>query len=425
MKRLLPWLLGAALAHGVGCSRREPAPRPDDKPEPDASTTLVEAGAPPRVVPVAIDSSEIATPGRAVAAFAMDLHRVWRTDTIRRETTAALSPLSLAGGLALVDAGARGDTREELSHALHLSSRVTASDLLRLEGHGATGFAISRGQRAFLDPRLLPIEAPFRDALGDALAMTDFRDLEGARGGINRWVGSVTKQRITTLLPPGSLGEKTRLVLVDALAASAKWATPFDPAKTHAQSFTTLAGTVESLPMMVAESVQRFSSSGTYEAIDFACADREHALLVIAPRSGHFDEVDAALDLPGLDGILASLALGKVIFSMPRFQAILPATSVKSLLLAVGVERLFSERADLHGITRREDADLHVADALHAARIDVDESGAQVAAATGVVLDLPSPKASITLDRPFLFWLRNVRTGAPVVMGRFMGTSRR
>jgi len=46
---------------------------------------------------------------------------------------------------------------------------------------------------------------------------------------------------------------------------------------------------------------------------------------------------------------------------------------------------------------------------------------ARAAAATGVVIARPAPVPSISLDRPFLFWLRNVRTGTPIVMGRFMG----
>jgi serpin B len=357
-------------------------------------------------------------------AFALDLHHAWRADKARQGTTAALSPLSLAGALALVHTGARGETRDELARALHLSARVTGSDLLGLDSRGAAGFEMWRGQRVFVDKRL-PIEQSFRDELGGGLMPTDFRDTVSARSGINRWVEDVTRRRIIELLPPGSIDEKTRLVLVDALSASARWAAPFDPAKTHAQGFTTLDGAVVSVPMMVAESAQRFARSDSYDAIDFACADAEHALLVVAPAAGHFDEVDASLDLERLDRILASLVPGKVVFSMPRFRADLPATSLQSELRALGIERVFDDRANLKGITRSADAALHVADAIHAARIDVDESGAHVAAGTGVVVALPSPVPSMTLDRPFLFWLRNVRTGAPIMMGRFMGPAQR
>jgi serpin B len=109
---------------------------------------------------------------------------------------------------------------------------------------------------------------------------------------------------------------------------------------------------------------------------------------------------------------------------MPRIRAVLPAISVTTELRALGLARVFDERAELHGITRSADAKLFVADALHAASFDVDERSARAAAATGVVVALPAPVASITLDRPFLFWLRDVRTGAPILMGRSMGGAR-
>ena len=428
MKRLLAWFLAATVAHGTGCSRQEAPERRAPKRDSDAGTTVVDAGSPAPGPSLGVTTPEPATPERAVMAFAMDLHRVWRADKVRRGKTAVLSPLSLAGALALLREGARGETRDELDRALHLSSRVSASALVGLESRGAAGFEIWRGQRAFVDGRL-PLQPSFRAHLqahqGGSIAPADFRDPEGARTGINRWVEDVTHRRILQLLPPGSIGPKTRLILVDALSASARWASPFDPSKTRTQAFTALDGSVESVPMMVGESRQPFTHSDTYDAVDFACADQEHALLVVAPAPGHFDEIDASLDLARLDGIVASLVLQRVVVAMPRFQAALPATSLITELQALGLEHLFDESANLEGISSDPDAKLHVADALHAARIDVDESGARVAAATGVVIDLPSPKVSITLDRPFFFWLRNVRTGTPIVMGRYMGPSQR
>ena len=354
-------------------------------------------------------------------SFAMDVHRTWRADKARGGTTAALSPLSIAGALALLHAGARGETRDEIAHALHLSAGVTAADLLKLETRGAAGFEVSRGQRVFADGSLA-VTPEYRHALGATFASLDFRNPENARGQINRWTMTATRGHIPELLGPQTIDDRTRLVLVDALFAAARWATPFDPARTRPESFTTLGGAIESIPMMVAgTSTQRFARTETYDAVDLACADAEHALLIIAPASGRFDELDASLDLDGFDRIVASLVPGRVIVSMPRFRAALPATSLKAELQALGISRAFDAHANLEGITGDPAVHLHVANVLHAATIDVDESGARAAAATAVVIHLPAPLPSISLNRPFLFWLRNVRTGAPIVMGRFMG----
>ena len=420
--RLLPWALAALLA---GCSRQSPPRERDAEAETDAATTAAtgpaEASLPLPTTPVttpATTPAEAPTPGRAVLSFAMDIHRTWRADIERRETTAALSPLSIAGALALLHAGARGETRDELAHALHLSPGVSAADLLKLETRAAAGFEVSRGQRVFADGNLA-VTPDYRHAVGAAFASLDFRNPEHARGEINRWTMTTTRGHIPALLGPGSIDDRTRLVLVDALFAAARWATPFDPARTRPESFTTLGGAIESIPMMVADtSTHRFASTRAYDAVDLACADAEHALLIIAPTPGRFDEVDASLDLKGFDRIVASLGTGRVILSMPRFRAALPTTSLKSQLQALGISQAFDARANLEGITRGR---LNVDDVVHAATIDVDESGARAAAATALVLTPPAAPPSITLNRPFLFWLRNVRTGAPIVMGRFMG----
>ncbi|CAN5920199.1 serpin family protein [soil metagenome] len=421
MTRLLPWVLAALLA---GCSRQGPPRESDTDAGADAATTAAtvapEASAPRPPPPRT--PAEATTPGRAVMSFAMDVHRAWRADEARRGRTAALSPLSLAGGLALLHAGARGETRDELARALHLSAAVTAAELLKLETRSVAGFEVWRGQRIFADGRLT-ITPEYRNEVGAAFAPLDFRNAEHARGEINRWTAVATRRHIPELLRPGAIDDRTRLVLVDALAAAARWAAPFDPVRTRPQSFTTLGGALESLPMMVAESSQRFARSDAYDAVDLACADAEHALLIIAPAKGHFHELDASLDLEEFDRIVASLAPGRVVVSMPRFRAALPATSLAAELRALGIKQAFDERANLEGIARVSDAKLSVSDVVHAAMIDVDESGARAAAATAVVLAPPAPVPSITLDRPFLFWLRNVRTGAPIVMGRFMGGS--
>ncbi len=111
--RLLPWALAALLA---GCSRQGPPRERDSEAGTDAATTAAtgpaEASVPHPTTPTTTPT-EAPTLGRAVMSFAMDVHRTWRADKARRGTTATLSPLSIAGALALLHAGARGDRRDE------------------------------------------------------------------------------------------------------------------------------------------------------------------------------------------------------------------------------------------------------------------------------------------------------------------------
>ncbi|MBI3751652.1 MAG: hypothetical protein HY263_08375 [Chloroflexi bacterium] len=63
---------------------------------------------------------------------------------------------------------------------------------------------------------------------------------------------------------------------------------------------------------------------------------------------------------------------------------------------------------------------LYVSRVIHQANIDVDEKGTTASAATAVVMDAtaaPGDQVTLQVDRPFVFALRDVTTGAIVFLG--------
>ena len=61
---------------------------------------------------------------------------------------------------------------------------------------------------------------------------------------------------------------------------------------------------------------------------------------------------------------------------------------------------------------------LVVSAAIHKAFVSVDEEGTEAAAATGMVVTLESLPASVTVDRPFIFLIRDKPTGTVLFLGR-------
>ena len=65
---------------------------------------------------------------------------------------------------------------------------------------------------------------------------------------------------------------------------------------------------------------------------------------------------------------------------------------------------------------------LYIKKVIHQANIDVDEKGTVASAATAVMMGVgfgPPPKyVEFHVDRPFLFLIRDVPTGAILFMGR-------
>ena len=69
----------------------------------------------------------------------------------------------------------------------------------------------------------------------------------------------------------------------------------------------------------------------------------------------------------------------------------------------------------------------HISAVIHQANIGVDEKGTEAAAATAIGFDTggctgPAPGKAITLrlDHPFLFTLRDIKTGAILFIGRVL-----
>ena len=120
---------------------------------------------------------------------------------------------------------------------------------------------------------------------------------------------------------------------------------------------------------------------------------------------------------------------------MPRF-GVETRASLGTLLEALGMPLALTRGvADFSGIhVPKSHAEiLYISKVIHQANIDVNEEGTEAAAATAVIdvstgggcVGGPRPAKEITLrlDHPFLFFVRDLETGAVLFMGRVVDPS--
>ena len=92
------------------------------------------------------------------------------------------------------------------------------------------------------------------------------------------------------------------------------------------------------------------------------------------------------------------------------------------VLRSLGMELAFTPgHADFSGMTGSQD--LSISAVIHKAFADVNEEGTEAAAATAVVLARPSPVVQTVMfraDHPFLFLIRDTRTGSILFLGRMV-----
>ncbi len=90
------------------------------------------------------------------------------------------------------------------------------------------------------------------------------------------------------------------------------------------------------------------------------------------------------------------------------------------ILAALGMPTAFdADTADFSGMTAADR--LYIGAVIHQANIDVDEKGTEAAAATAVMMAASgalAPPVELTVDRPFIYALRDMETGAILFLGR-------
>jgi serpin B len=70
--------------------------------------------------------------------------------------------------------------------------------------------------------------------------------------------------------------------------------------------------------------------------------------------------------------------------------------------------------------------ELVISEVVHKAFVSVDEAGTEAAAATAVMMALtaaPAKPVEVTVDRPFVFAIRDIETGALLFVGRVVDPS--
>jgi serpin B len=111
---------------------------------------------------------------------------------------------------------------------------------------------------------------------------------------------------------------------------------------------------------------------------------------------------------------------------MPKFE-FESDFSLKQALSALGMAEAFSGSADFSGMTCNND--LFIGDVIHKAFVSVDENGTEAAAATAVMMVMSAPgpapeePVTVTIDRPCIFLIRDIETGAILFIGRVMNPS--
>jgi len=371
------------------------------------------------------------------AAAIVAANNQFAVDVLHQQSTdnSIFSPFSMSTALAMLDAGAAGQTDSELRNALHFTlpgdqtHAAYGALLASLDtGRSFGGYQLATADRLF-GQQGFPFTAGFLDTTKTdyqaELLPVDFETApDTARGTVNDWVASQTDGKIPELFPAGSIDNSTRLVLANAIVFKGTWETQFDPSKTAGGGFHVAGGADITAPLMHANQPLATASIAGGQIGVFPFRGKDISLVVLLPdaRDG-LPQLEAQLTGDAFAQAVAAAQPGEAIdITLPKF-SFEQDQSLNELLQRLGIVAAFDPNAaDFSGIDGAHD--LYVATAIHDAVITVNEEGAEAAAATGIGVVSDSLPTPFTADHSFAFAIYDQVTGSILFLGHVADPTR-
>lgn len=374
-------------------------------------------------LPRTLSSDELAAI-RANNAFAFSLlGRVAETDANKN---VFLSPLSVSLALGMVMDGARGTTREAMATTLGFGTLPPGAinagyrDLMALLGSLDEQVKLTIANSIWTEqtfpilPTFLGNARTYFDAEAEAL---DFRS-PAAVSTINSWVNRRTDGKIPTILD--NISSDEILFAINAVHFKGSWRKQFRPDDTRTGTFNAQDGRQQQVPFMHREGPAPYYAGSDFHAVDLWYGAGAYSMTVLVPTgSTTADDLVGRLTADQFATIADGLRDADVVFAMPKLR-LDDKHSLRTALTQLGMGIAFTRQADLRGIS--DAAALQITRVDHKTFVDINEEGTEAAAVTSVGVGVTSApvRVSVTVDRPYVFVIRERLSGTVLFTGRIL-----
>lgn len=359
--------------------------------------------------------------------FAFDFYRQMKTKT----KNICFSPYGIMWGLSLISLGASGQTAMQFQQTLNypLSFLPSAKELKThffsesKSSKQATQILMAVKLWISKEIKLKPsfknlFQSYFKE---DPQFFTSLKNKSKDVLEINQWVLKNTNNKISGIVDSRDLNEKDMMVLTIAMTMKGKWTNPFDRLQTKFQSFNVPKRTIQ------VEMMERIGSFLLWkgESVDIVLLpydkmenDIQLVMNLIVPKIGvDLEKIENELTLKQWKEWQKNLREDKVKIVVPRFK-VEQQIDLRSPLKSLGLMSPFLPTANFKNLSDQKDIHLNLA--VHKAILKIDEIGTDVG---GSIYDFQNEKEynhEVIIDRPFIYLISDINTGAVFFMGRIL-----
>ena len=349
------------------------------------------------------------------------------------DTSTVLSPISVTYMLGMLNAGAAGTTRDEITATLGFGSDPTAvNEYCKKMIEGAPNvdpaatvkiancINVNSAMGLSLLKQYVNDMENYYSAQIEALDFTKSSTLEK----INKWCSKNTDGMIPSILD--ELYPDAAMCLLNAIYFNADWKEKFDKNDTRNSSFTLPDGSIVTRELMHRKAIAQGCESELCSMLRIPFGNGGYSMYVMLPAEGKTTgDLIREMSQQELTDHLAAIDMTphEVDILMPRFE-IVSDINLKEVLEPMGIKSAFSSSADFSNMS---DMRLFVSMMKQKAKIEVDEEGAKASAVTVSEMDPTSPgpqhyeKAEFHANRPFLYFILEESTRSIFFIGTYCG----
>ncbi len=381
----------------------------------------------------------------SVNKFSFDFYK---TVLAKEKKNAFASAFSVSAAFAMVYAGAEGETLAEMSRTLYFQNTPDfhakqAAFQENLQKSLPKGLALEVANALWIKKgfKFLP---DYQDIMQKnyraKLEPVNFDAPVEASAVINKWTSEKTHDKIKEIIKPEHIDDLTRLILTNAIYFKSSWAKSFDKQQTRSYPFALGAGKTEkaSAPRenwinadcMQTQGFFKYFENLQLQMLELPYTDNSASMVVILPTSkSNLENAEKEFTYENYEKWASAMQQQDVRVLLPKFK-IESDFSLNGYLQDMGIKRAF-ERGQAEFDKIIEKVPLHIGLVLHKSFVEVNEEGTEAAAVTAIIMqatesahhEQPMPKMFFA-NRPFLFLIKDNKTGAILFMGKVLNPNK-